>query len=153
MPKRATSSATSRRNLAIAIYVVSMVLPSYVTRESALGMPGIGLLLIGWIGIGNHIYAWLANPLIIFCFFGMKNKPTFCLYLSIAALVLSLDFMNVKSLGFDSSRDIAAGQVLSVGLGGAIWLLSIILTIFACATFFREKHLAQKIEHEDEQSS
>ena len=127
--------AKALRILAIVIYTASLLLAPYKTRDPVMEAIGIFILSFGWVSLYGLMTAWLANPLVIFCFFQMKNKPALCSVLSVLALLAAHDFNKVHSLGFDSGRDIYAGEVIGIGLGCYVWLSSLAITFFASLVF------------------
>jgi hypothetical protein len=102
----------------------------YRTLDPNLQMGGFEILIFGWGGLPNTL-AWLANPLLIFSLIVMSKRPTLAILASTLALLLSIDFKDVQTLGWDSSRDIEAGQVISIGAGAYVWLASIVFTLLA----------------------
>ena len=121
------------RNFAIYAYLASLVLIPHETR-SGLGEFGFVLLLLGWVSVFDMKSAWLANPLVIVCFFLMRSHPGIAFLLSILAIIAARDFATFESLGFDSSRDIYLGTIIGLNIGCYLWLASLILASIASAT-------------------
>jgi len=123
--------------LAIYTYIVSLFLVPYHTREPQMEMNGLTIYFLGWVAaFDDHIFAWFANPLAIFCFIFIRKYPALCVLFSISALLLAHDFYKVGSLGFDSSGDIYKGQVVALGSGSYIWLCSLALIFLASCVQF-----------------
>jgi hypothetical protein len=133
------STADLIRNLAIATYVASLLFPPYVTRDPHMQESGLAILLLGWATmLDMHMTAWLANPLVIFCFFRMKTSPGLSIALSALAMAAAHDFAKVDTLGWDSGRDIYAEEVFGLHIGSYLWVTALILTFVASISFFRE---------------
>jgi hypothetical protein len=130
--------ASSLRILAISVYVASLLFPPYITRHPAMQESGFTILVFGWFSLLGLSMAWLANPLVIFCFFRMKTSPRLCRALSVLAIVVAFDFARVKTLGWDSSRDEHAGAVVGFGVGSYLWLAALALALMASLAFVRE---------------
>ncbi|RST46321.1 hypothetical protein [Variovorax sp. DXTD-1] len=132
-----STAANVCRLLAVVLYLSSLVLTPYHTREPEMEMRGILVLLVGWAVIPDtHVCAWIANPMAIFCFVWMKKSPVLCVGLALAALALAHDFRSVETLGFDSGRDMDAGTVVGFGAGSYVWLSSLLLTLIASIMSF-----------------
>ncbi len=124
------------RQLAICTFLVSLVLTPYKTWDPEMEMYGITVLLLGWMAVFDHyIFAWYANPLMIFSWYWMRkaplSTPLLCVCLNVLAFLLALDFNKVESLGWDSSGDIILGKVIGLGAGSYVWLGSLALTTLA----------------------
>ncbi len=113
-----------RRNMALASvagYAISLLTPAIT--EGGGNVPGYFILMWGWMGIKDHIYAWFANPLlaislVLICVGKLKEVAFYC------ALVASV-------LGLQS---FFAGQTLAVG--AYIWLLSLFAALAASSVIF-----------------
>ena len=131
------TAANIFRLLAVALYLCSLALTPYHAKEPVMEMRGILVLLVGWAVIPDaHVFAWIANPLAIFCFIRMRKSPALCVGLALAALAFAHDFRSVESLGFDSGREIEAGTVVGFGAGSYVWLSSLLLTLVASILSF-----------------
>ena len=122
--------ATPFRILAVVLYMASLLMTPYRTLEPNIQMRGFEILFLDWGGLPNTL-AWLANPLLIFSLIVMSKRSTAAIVSTALALLLSIDFKDIQTLGRDSSRDIEAGQVISIGVGAYVWLASIICTLLA----------------------
>ena len=118
------------RILTAVLYMTSLLMTPYRTLDPNLQMRGFEILIFGWGGLPNTL-AWLANPLLISSLIVMPKRPILAIIASTLALLLSMDFKDVQSLGWDSSRDVEAGQVISIGVGAYVWLASIGFTLLA----------------------
>jgi hypothetical protein len=133
------STADLIRILAIATYVASLSFPAYVTRDPHMQENGFGILLLGWGSmLDRHMTAWLANPLVILCFIRMKTHPRLSIALSTLAIAVAHDFAKVDTLGWDSARDVYAGEVIRLHIGSYLWVTALVLTFAASISFFRE---------------
>lgn len=122
--------ATALRTIAIATYLVSLALPPFNTRAPEMQELGVTILLFGWGSLlgPDRLYAWLANPMVIFCFIRMKKNPALCFAAALLAIVAAYDFNQVHTLGWDSSRDMYWGTVMGINVGSYIWLASLLTT-------------------------
>jgi hypothetical protein len=130
MQTSAGGKATPFRILAAVLYIASLLMTPYRTLDPNLQMGGFEILIFGWGGLPNTL-AWLANPLLILSLIVMSKRPTPAIVASTLALLLSMDFKDVQTLGWDSSRDVEAGQVTSIAAGAYVWLASIGFTSLA----------------------
>ena len=131
----ASSIGNAFRMLAILTYSWSLLFPAFKTSDPHFEEIGLFILLFGWITLLELMTAWLANPMVLFCFFRMNRTPRLCLFLSVAAIVAAHDVFNIKSVGFDSSRDIYHGRVWGLEAGGYLWLGSLIFTLIASLAY------------------
>ncbi|MFC0668677.1 hypothetical protein ACFSKY_14685 [Azotobacter chroococcum] len=129
-----TSTADFLRKGAIAAYISSLIFPAYQIRFG-MGPFGIEALLLGWVTLFSAMTAWLANPIVIFCFFNMKATPRLCTVIGALALLAAHDFHNIKTLGFDSNRDKYANEVLGINAGCYLWLASLAISFVASAIY------------------
>jgi len=118
------------RILATMLYTASLLMIPYRTLNPNLQMRGFELLVFGWGSLPGTL-AWLANPLLILSLIVMKKRQTTAIFAGASALLLSMDFKSVQTLGWDSGRDIEAGQVVSIDMGAYVWLASIAFTLIA----------------------
>lgn len=133
MQTSAPGKATPFRILAAVLYTASLLMTPYRTLDPNLQMRGFEILSFGWGGLPNTL-AWLANPLLILSLTVMSKRPAIAIVASTLALLLSIDFKDVQTLGWDSSRDAEAGQITSIGAGAYVWLASIVFTLLASIT-------------------
>jgi hypothetical protein len=148
------SVADSLRIFAFSVYVASLLFPPYITSDPAMQESGFSVLILGWVSMlpPPFITAWLANPLMIFCFFRMKATPRLCVVLSVLAILAAHDFASIESLGWDSSREVAAGTVRGLGAGSLLWLAALALTLAASIAFIRKPQpVAEGLEEEFEE--
>lgn len=119
------------QKLAIVAYLCSLILPSYAFRDSHVFAWGLGmqLLLIGWVGAlwNPPVFAWFANPLAVCCMVLSRKHPLGATAFSLFALWLSRDLTEVRTLGFDSSKDAYAFAIKGIGSGGYVWIFSLLL--------------------------
>jgi hypothetical protein len=130
MQTSARDKAAPIRILAAMLYIASLLMTPYRTLDPNLQMGGFEILIFGWGSLPNTL-AWLANPLLVVSLIVMPKRPTLAIATSTLALLLSMDFKDVQSLGWDSARDVAAGQVTAIDAGAYVWLASIGFTLLA----------------------
>ena len=123
------------RTLAIVTYITALALPSYKTLAPSMEMTGLELLIFGWISILGLMTAWLANPIVIFCFFRMEAKPYLCTALGLMAILAAHDFTKVGSLGYDSIHERHLGTVVGLNVGSYFWIVSLLLTFLASLAY------------------
>lgn len=109
----------------IALFVLCLATDGYYIEgsEPRAWSPGLGLLLLGWMGIGSGGTAWLANPLLflgwILFFF---KQPVFSLLCSVGAIALMFSFLFVDFVIASEAPTYA--RVIGYGIGYWLWIAS-----------------------------
>jgi hypothetical protein len=130
--------------LSIALFVLCLTQDGYYIagRNPRAWSPAIGLLLLGWIGLSEHAFAWIANPLMFLAwFFAWKSKPGRALVLSGLALVFMASFLSEKRILSDENGGTSA--ITGYGPGFWLWLASAAVMMGGAAmALFRSRQLA-----------
>jgi hypothetical protein len=94
--------------------------------------PGWGLLLFGWLGLLDGVFAWLANPLLLSAWiFSFVGKKKLALALAIPAPLFMLGFLFRDTI--ISSEAPTYSKITGHGTGYWLWLASACLTILGAA--------------------
>ena len=117
--------------LSQALFTVSLVLQPFHTSKPTEGTIGLTLLLIGWLGALDGIFAWFANPLL---FVGWrrysKGQISSALKIAIASFLLAATFLLDTTILADEGGGRA--KILSYDLGYWLWLASPLALLLAC---------------------
>lgn len=118
-------------------YVVACALPIYREED----IRGISALLMGWMGMfspdaGPFLFAWLANPLYIITIITVWKKKKVSLWLSVAGVLLAVCFLGINRVIINEGGTMIA---VSPGIAFPVWMLAIILAMFAAALNYRYK--------------
>jgi hypothetical protein len=85
--------------------------------------PAYGLLFLGWLGLSQPVFEWIANPLMILAWFLFrKSKPGWALSFSALAFLFMAAFLLEKRIISDENGRTSA--VTGYGLGFWLWLAS-----------------------------
>jgi hypothetical protein len=85
--------------------------------------PAYGLLFLGWIGLSQRVFEWIANPLMFLAwFFFWKAKPGRALISSFLALLLMASFLLEKRILSDENGRTSA--ITGYGPGFWLWMAS-----------------------------
>lgn len=106
----------------------------FVNNPHVWNDPAYFLLLMGWAGVPEGIFAWLANPLLLLSWvLAYAGRPRPALISALCAILAAASFLLVRSVPTNESGTVV--QVTGYGLGYWLWLLSILAACFAA--FFR----------------
>ena len=112
----------------IVLFAISLTQSTFCTRECGY-LPGIWVLLIGWLGLGDGAaISWLANPLLFWSWiaFMFKDSKNYFIILSLILSILAF-LASVSFLGFDKIVDNEGGvavPILHRHIGYWLWLTS-----------------------------
>jgi hypothetical protein len=112
-------------------YCLALALPAYFTDiRNGFGESGLLLLLVGWIGAPIQ---WLANPFMVtgFVFYLYKKRVASVIFFTISAFLM-LSFLGVHSVLCNEAGRVC--QIIKLGLGYWLWLISAGCAIAASAT-------------------
>jgi len=92
------------------------------------------LLLIGWLGLFDRYYEWLANPALLATWILMSFRASRVLSLiaGFISLGFALSFLREKRFPLDEAGNI--GKIGSYAMGYWLWLSSIALALIGSAT-------------------
>lgn len=86
---------------------------------------GIDLASVGWFGLADGHFSWLANPLaVIALLLAVKHKRRYALYLAVLALLLACSFMIYDTMVWSESG--ARSAILHYGTGYYFWIASLV---------------------------
>lgn len=88
---------------------------------------GWALVLLGWLTVGDGIYAWLANPAIgwVWCVMWFRSQRAKVAVVSVVAVLLILSFQFNTEVTTNTSGD--RSKITGVGLGYWLWLGSAVV--------------------------
>ncbi len=120
--------------LSMLLFAVSLALDGfYVDRGSdSAWSPCLGLLLIGWMGMFDGIFAWLANPFLLVAWVLMLIPrarfvaPIF----AIVAILLALSFLLHEQIMVDEAGNYA--KITGYGTGYWLWVASMAAALSGC---------------------
>jgi hypothetical protein len=135
---------TPKISLAIALvscllYLGSLCLPCIdLAGVRANPVYGIFLLLIGWLGILDNVYAWYANPLLllILCLLILKQYR-WALLAGIPCLVLAYSTLLMREMTVNEAG--GRQRIVGYGSGFYLWLASCTIPVLTAAILFRAK--------------
>jgi|GEM_PF-605079 len=127
--------------LSAALFVACLTQDGYYIAgyDTRAWSPAIGLLLVGWMGLGMHVYEWLANPLLVLAwFFAWKARPGRALICSALALLFMAGFLYEKRIV--SNENGGTSVITGYGLGYWLWMASAaVMLVGAGMAFFHAR--------------
>jgi hypothetical protein len=132
-PEKGPGRSAFAKNMATAsliVFGISLTQHGYYTRDTG-PYPGWGMLIFGWFGMLDGVFAWLGNPLLLTAWlFFLLEKNKLSAYFSFAAFFAMLEFLLTKTfshsswLNSDQFMPNHSGDepLLIVGRGTAYWL-------------------------------
>lgn len=133
--------------ISLALFLISLVLHCfYIDRpDPAAWAPGIALLLVGWLGMFDGIFAWLANPLLLLAWtaiwFPRLRFASFAC--ALLALLFALSFLLHDDIMADEGGGRAA--ITEYSWGYWIWLSSISTMVIGGAAVERKTRRVTKL--------
>jgi hypothetical protein len=127
----------------ILLYVLSLAQDGFyidrVDRDAY--APCWGLLLIGWLGVFDGMFAWLANPLLLvaWVFTAVGRSRTSAVSCAIVALGFSLSFLVHNDILTDEGGGRSA--ITEYGWGYWLWNMSIVLEVAAAGMVGKQASL------------
>jgi hypothetical protein len=118
--------------LSVALFALCLTQDGYFIAGNSprAWSPAIGLLLVGWIGMSQKFFEWLANPLLILAwFFFWKSKPGRASIFSSLAFLFMTSFLLEKRVLSDENGRTAA--ITGYGLGYWLWIASAVVMMAA----------------------
>jgi hypothetical protein len=115
---------------AVLLWLVSLALPGLVFYAPSELSFGFAILTTGWIGVLGGYIGWYANIFWLVAVYRLRraNKPAF--QPAAWAAVVAFDTFRVDCVSMGGPCQ----QAYGLGIGGAIWMTAIFLTLFAAAT-------------------
>ncbi|MDB5335220.1 MAG: hypothetical protein JWN70_839 [Planctomycetaceae bacterium] len=109
--------------VSIILFLVSLTQDGYYIdrpEDPRAWAPCIGLLLIGWLGVLEGVWAWLANPALAVAWLLMLTKPGRIsqIILAVLATGLALSFLLYPEILANE----AGGRTRITGYGAGYWL-------------------------------
>ncbi|MEN3110890.1 hypothetical protein ACFONG_03435 [Uliginosibacterium paludis] len=118
----------------IVLFALSLAMPAFRFSEDEVWFkfssgndlwPGFLVLILGWIGVFQGVFAWLSNPLwAIGMLFYAKKRFSRAFQFFVAAFLFALSVYFLKKIAINEGG--GEGAIYSMGLGYYTWLASII---------------------------
>jgi hypothetical protein len=118
--------------LSVALYLACLTQDGYFIagNNPRAWSPAIGLLLVGWLGLSQAVFSWLANPFMILAWFSYwKLKPGRALTCSAIAFLFMVRFLFEKRVLSDENGRTSA--ITGYGLGYWLWIASAVVLMAA----------------------
>ena len=116
--------------ISILLWLISIPLPGLVFYNREVDFSyGFQILLFGWIGILGTYVGWVANIFWLVAIERLRRGKRSALTIAILATLFSLDTFRVDCVSMGGPCNAPYG----LGIGGAIWLIAILLSLFAAA--------------------
>lgn len=118
--------------LSIALFISSLFLVPIQTSANKEPVIGLFLLLWGWLGPLDAVFAWYANPLLFLAWRNYwRGETNLAFRKGIFSAVLASTYLLHKSVLLDEGGGRA--MIVSYNLGYWLWLASPIALLVACA--------------------
>lgn len=132
-PARHQRTVTLLVGLSILLFLVSLSQKAYHidTDDHPTHWDGLALLLVGWAGLFQGVFAWLANPALFVAWILLlsRRRRTLAVYFSIAAVALALSFLLHRKILRNEAGDY--GTIVGYCLGYWLWTASMFVALVA----------------------
>lgn len=134
MKEMAQDQSSIKRNalplyfwVSIFLYLLCLVFPGFYVTPAHEPMMAYEILMSGWLGVMELMFAWFANPVYLFAIIAI-HRPGWSFLLSIVALLLALSFLHDERIMVNAVP--AYQKISGYGWGFCLWVLSItVLTV------------------------
>jgi UDP-N-acetylmuramyl pentapeptide phosphotransferase/UDP-N-acetylglucosamine-1-phosphate transferase len=123
----------------VLLFAVSLTQDGYYIARDGFDKadPAWGLLLIGWLGMGETL-AWFANPMLLAAWLLTWRKQGIpAIVAASLALVLSLSFLLTDKILCDEAGN--RSPIIGYGYGYWLWIASIVVAFVAAVATFSER--------------
>jgi hypothetical protein len=125
--------------VSIALFITSLFLVPYQISVPKDPTIGLFLLLFGWLGPLDGIFAWYANPLLFLAWNNFRRgKTVAALQKAVGSAVLASTFLFHKTILIDEGG--GGATIVSRDLGYWLWLASPIALLLACTLSLKPSH-------------
>lgn len=125
--------------ISVLLFALSLPQDGYYIARDGMGKadPAWGLLLIGWLGMGETL-AWFANPMLLAAWLMIWRKQGIpAIVAASLSLVLSLSFLLNDTIICDEAGN--RSPIIGYGYGYWLWIASIVVAFTGAVVTFSEK--------------
>lgn len=108
----------------IVLYALSLFLPAFY-EQGHVGMPGLNVLLMGFIAVFMGVFAWFANFIMLAALI-VSSRKSYKVSVGISGVAVLLGLQSVMVIGQNLCADSCA-VITSLGEGFYVWEGSLVL--------------------------
>lgn len=116
--------------IALALWLLSLPLTAYKLAGTRPSVPGLTVLMMGWLGPLSANFAWFANPAFLWALRGVwVGRPS--VIAAVLSVLIALDTFRLDRVLTDEGGGTAA--LYGFGWGAVLWSLSLCVMLIATA--------------------